>query len=249
MGMQYTILMQDLASECEIAHLKITAVATRLESKRKDTCNQLAEFAETMNIPFSFKIVMIEDMLDFNVNLLELNDDEQVAVYSPFLLSSMIVTPNRLEHLMREIRKINPFITLVSEVEANHTSPEFVKRFIEALFFYGAFFDSMSDHLADDEFNRKVMESIFYGQTIRNIVAAEGKERTVRQVGIDVWRAFFARFGMLEVELSDACLNEAKLLINNYDCGNSCMVSVDNKCFIVGWKGIPIFSVSAWKFV
>nr|XP_043616265.1 DELLA protein GAI1-like [Erigeron canadensis] len=192
---------------------------------------------------------MIEDMLDFNVNLLELNDDEQVAVYSPFRLSYLIVRSNRLEHLMREIRKINPCITLISEVEANHTSPAFVNRFIEALFFYGALFDSMSDQLADSEVNKKFAESVFYGEPIRNIVAAEGEERTVRHVGIDVWRAFFARFGMLEVELSDACLNEAKLLINNFDCANSCMLRVDGKCFLVGWKGVPIFSVSAWKFV
>nr|XP_043622964.1 DELLA protein GAI1-like [Erigeron canadensis] len=202
-----------------------------------------------MSIPISFKIVMIQDMLDFNINLLELDDDEQVAVYSSVLLSSLIVTSNRLEHLMREIRKINPCITLISEVEANHTSPVFVKRFIESLFFYGALFDCVSDHSADDEFNRKVMESILYSQPIRNIVAAEGKERTVRHVGIDVWRAFFARFGMLEVELSDACFNEAKLLINNFDCADSCMLHVDCKCFVVGWKGVPIFSVSAWKFV
>nr|XP_043623001.1 DELLA protein GAI1-like [Erigeron canadensis] len=247
-GMQYTVLMQGLASECEIEHLKITAVATRLEAKIKDACNKLAEFAETLNIPFSFKIVMIEDMLDFNVNLLELNDDEQVAVYIHFQLSSLIVRSKVLERLMREIRKINPCITLISEVEANHTSPEFVKRFIEALFFYGALFDSMSDNLADDDFNRKAMESVFYGQSITNIVAAEGEERTVRHVCIDVWRAFFSRFGMLEVELSDASLDEAKLLINNLNCG-CCMLRVDGKCFLVGWKGVPIFSVSAWKFV
>nr|XP_043622984.1 DELLA protein GAIP-B-like [Erigeron canadensis] len=37
-GMQYTLLMQDLASECEIGRLKITVVTTRVESKIKDIC-------------------------------------------------------------------------------------------------------------------------------------------------------------------------------------------------------------------
>nr|GFC74689.1 hypothetical protein [Tanacetum cinerariifolium] len=61
----------------------------------------------------------------------------------------------------------------------------------------------VSDCAADDYLNRKVLESVFYGQPIRNIVAVEGDERTGRHVTISVWRAFFARFGMLEVKLSD----------------------------------------------
>lgn len=191
---------------------------------------------------------MVADMLDFNINHLELEKDENVAVYSPFILSSLIVIPNRLEHLMREIRKINPCVIMISEIEANHTSPVFVNRFTEALFFYGALFDSMSDCLVNDDLNRKVLESVFYGQPIRNIVAADGDQRTIRHISIDVWRAFFARFGMSEVELSIESSDEAKLLISSFDCGNSCTLHVDRNCFIVGWKDVSIFSASAWKF-
>ncbi|GKB16496.1 DELLA protein RGL2-like protein [Tanacetum coccineum] len=251
-GMHYTVLMQAITSHCGwdiFECLKITAIGTRLESKLKDTCNGLADFAKSMNIPFSFDIVMLTDILDFKKDLLQLDDDEKVAIYSPYFLSSLIVKPNRLEHLMREIRKINPCITVISEVEANHTSPVFVTRFLEALFFYAALFDSVSDCLADDYLNRKVSESVFYGQPIHNIVAAEGDERTIRHITIKVWRAFFERFGMLKVELSDASLNEAKLIINEFDCRNSCMLRVDGGCFVVGWKDVPVFSVSAWKFV
>ncbi|GKB36563.1 DELLA protein RGL2-like protein [Tanacetum coccineum] len=250
-GMQYTVLMQALKSQCgwDIECLKITAVGTRLESKLKDICNCLADFAKSMNIPFSFKIVMVTDLLNFNKDLLELDDDEKIAINSAYFLSTLIVKPDRLDHLMRQIRKINPCITLISEIEANHTSPVFVTRFIEALFFYGALFDSVSDCSADDYLNRKVSESVFYGQPIRNIVAAEGDERTGRHVTISVWRAFFARFGMLEVKLSDASLNEAKLIITNFDSRQSCMLHVDGRCFVVGWKDVPVFSVSAWKFV
>ncbi|GJR19342.1 DELLA protein RGL2 [Tanacetum coccineum] len=250
-GMQYIVLMQALKSQCgwDIQGLKITAVGTRLESKIKETCNGLADFAKSMNVPFSFSIVMLTDILDFKKDLLELDDNEKVAIYSPYFLSSLIVKPNRLEHLMREIRKINPCITLISEVEANHTSPVFVTRFLEALFFYGALFDSVSDCLADDDLNRKVSESVIYSRPMRNIVAAECDERTIRHITIKVWRTFFERFGMSEVELSDATLNEAKLIINSFDCRNSCMLRVDGRCFVVGWKDVPIFSVSAWKFV
>ncbi|KAK1408365.1 hypothetical protein QVD17_40085 [Tagetes erecta] len=250
-GMQYTVLMQAIASRqrWQLKHLKITAIGTRFESKIKDACNHLAEFARSMNIPFSFKIVMIADILDFNVDILELDRQEKVAVYSSVSLSSLIVKPNRLEHLMREIKKINPCVTIVTEVEANHTSVAFVNRFIDALFHYGALFDSMAVCLADDELNRKVGEGVYFAWSIRNIVAADGDDRTVRHTGIDVWRAFFARFGMMEVELSDGSLNEAKLLIDNFEFGKCCTIGVDGRSFLVAWNGVPIFSVSAWKFI
>ncbi|KAJ0805948.1 putative transcription factor GRAS family [Helianthus annuus] len=250
-GMQYTLMMQAIASrsEWQLKHLKITAIGTRSESKIKDTCNHLAEFAQSMNIPFSYKIVMVEDMLDFNIDLLELDRHEKIAVYSSVSLSNLIVKPNRLEHLMREIRKINPCITVISEVEANHTSLVFVNRFIDALFFYGALFDSISICLAGDDLNRKVAESVYYDYSIRNIVAAEGDDRTIRHTGINVWRRFFDRFGMVEIELSSESLNEAKLLIDNFNCGNCCTLRADGRCLIVSWNGVPIFSVSAWKFI
>ncbi|KAJ0805951.1 putative transcription factor GRAS family [Helianthus annuus] len=150
---------------------------------------------------------------------------------------------------MREIRKINPCITIVNEVEANHASLLFVNRFIDALFFYGALFDSMSVCLADDDLNRKVAESVYYAYSIHNIVAAEGDDRMIRHTGIDVWRAFFCRFGMVEIELSGESLNEAKLLIQNFNCGNCCTIRPSGRCFLVAWDGVPIFSVSAWKFI
>ncbi|KAF5819163.1 putative transcription factor GRAS family [Helianthus annuus] len=249
--MQYTLMMQVIASRnyWQLKHLKITAIGTRSESKIKDTCNHLAEFAQSMNIPFSYKIVMVADMLDFNIDLLELDRHEKVAVYSSVSLSNLIVKPNHLEHLMREIRKINPCITIVNEVEANHASLLFVNRFIDALFFYGALFDSMSVCLVDDDLNRKVAESVYYAYSIHNIVAAEGDDRMIRHTGIDVWRAFFCRFGMVENELSGESLNEAKLLIKNFNCGNCCTIRPSGRCFLVAWDGVPIFSVSAWKFI
>ncbi|KAL4592401.1 hypothetical protein LXL04_005393 [Taraxacum kok-saghyz] len=249
-GMQYSVMLQDLASRCkkQLEHVKITAIGRRAESNLKDTGKRLADFAQLLNIPFIFKIVMVADMLDFNVDLLELEDDEKVAVYAPIFLSTLIVKPKHLEYLMHVIRKINPCITIIAEIEANHTSPVFADRFIEALFFFGAFMDSMAYCLANDDRGRRVAESVFIGQSIRNIVAVEGNERTIRHIGVDVWRLFFARFGMVEIELSAKSLVEANLLIDNFDC-ESCSIRVHGGCLLVDWKDVPMFSVSAWKFV
>ncbi|MFS7914686.1 putative transcription factor GRAS family [Helianthus anomalus] len=67
----------------------------------------------------------------------------------------------------------------------------------------------------------------------------------IRYTVIDVWRTFFCRYGMGEIELSGESLNEAKLLIKNCNCGNCCIHSRQWSMFLVSWNGVPIFSVSA----
>lgn len=75
-------------------------------------------------------------------------------------------------------------------------------------------------------------------------MAIEGEERTIRHVKLKVWRDFFAKFGMVEVQLSMSSKYQAKLILNNFACGNSCTLDMDGESLIVGWKGIPTQSLS-----
>ncbi|XP_057471956.1 DELLA protein RGL2-like [Actinidia eriantha] len=81
-GMQCTVLMQALAgqSECPLELLKITAVATKSKSKLEETGERLMGFANSMNIPYSFRIVMVSDMLDLKEDLFDLEAEETVAI-------------------------------------------------------------------------------------------------------------------------------------------------------------------------
>ncbi|CAK9152824.1 unnamed protein product [Ilex paraguariensis] len=249
-GVHCMILMEALVArhECALEHMKITAIGTKSKPKIEEAGKRLISFAESMNISFSFNVVMVADMLDLNEGLFVLDDEEAVVVYSIYLLTRMITWPDRLECLMRLMRNINPSVIVVTELEANHNSPVFVNRFIETLFFYAAFFDSMEDCMSDDEPNRTISESLYFIPAIRNIVAAEGEERTIRQVNINVWRTFFTRFGMVEMSLSKSALYQAELMLKNFACGSSCTLELDGKSLLIGWKGTPIESLSAWKF-
>ncbi|GFZ13912.1 hypothetical protein Acr_24g0001020 [Actinidia rufa] len=249
-GMRCTVLMQALAgrSECPIELLKITAVATKSKSKLEETGERLMDFANSMNIPFSFSVIMVSDMLDLKDDLFDLEAEETVAVNATCSLRSLLARPDRLETLMRVLRNINPCIVVVTETEANHNSPFFVNRFIEALFSYGAVFDCLEDCMDRSDPNRKISESTYISPAILNIVAAEGEERIFRHVNISVWRTFFARFGMVEEELSTSSLYQASMVVKNFSCGSSCSFHMDGKCLIIGWKGTPIHSLSAWKF-
>ncbi|KAG5607556.1 hypothetical protein H5410_029048 [Solanum commersonii] len=254
-GMQWTILMQALVthqfeseSSSSIKHLKITALCTKLRHKIEETRERLMDFAKSLNLPFSFNIVMVKDMTELKQEDFEIDDDESIAIFAQYILMWMLARPDKLDSLMRVIKGINPRAMIVIEVEANHNSPVFVDRFVEALFFYGAFFDSLEDCMKNDERNRTATELEHLSQGIRSIVATEGEERTIRHVKVDVWRAFFARYGMEEMELSMSSLYQANLVLKNFACGSCCTLEMNKNCLIIGWKGTPLNSLSAWKF-
>jgi len=251
-GGQWTILMQALESrhQCPIELLKITAIESGTTRHIvEDTGKRLKDFAQGLNIPFSFNIVMVPDLLHLREDLFEIDPEEAVAVYSQYALRVKIQQSEELETIMRVIRNLSPNVMVVAEIEANHNSTSFVNRFIEALFFFSAFFDCLEVCMKGDEKNRMIIESLYFSHGIRNIVATEGAERKTRNVKIDVWRAFFSRFGMVEKELSTLSLYQADLVSKRFPCGRFCTFDKNGQCLLVGWKGTPINSVSVWKFL
>ncbi|XWS31829.1 hypothetical protein CRYUN_Cryun23aG0109700 [Craigia yunnanensis] len=248
-GVQWTGLMQALAEgeHRRVELLKITAVGVAGNQKIAESGKRLESVAASLNLPFSFNVVYVEDMENIKEELFKIGSDETFAVYCPLVLRTMISRPSCLENLMRVMKNLNPAIMVVIEVEANHNSPSFVSRFIEALFFHSAFFDCLDTCLGHDVELRMRIESVFYNG-IRNIVAMEGNERIARSVKMEVWSAFFARFRMVELGFSDSSLYQANLVIKQFPCPSSCTLGRIGKSVIVGWKGTPVHSVSAWKF-
>ncbi|CAN0891051.1 DELLA protein RGL1 [Linum grandiflorum] len=151
---------------------------------------------------------------------------------------------------MKVVKDINPSIMVVSEIEANHNSSVFAYRFMEALFFFGAYFECIEACMDGETTKRTEVEEMYFGESISSIVAFEGEERTVRNVPLRGWRMFFERFGMEEMEIGSSCLDRAKVVIENVvGCEGLCTVEMDEKSLVVGWKGMPLHSVSAWKFM
>ncbi|KAK4282572.1 hypothetical protein QN277_013933 [Acacia crassicarpa] len=249
-GIQWTCLMQALAgrNERKVELLKITSIETAGQPTVEETAKRLKSFAKSLNLPFACKQVYVADMTEITEKQLGIEDDETVAVYSHSVLSNMVSRPACLESLMSVIRKIKPTIMIVLEEDANINSSSFAIRFIESLFLYSVFFDRVETCLKDEISARMAMEAIL-SERIRNIVAAEGGERTVRYVGIEVWRRFFARYRMVEIGFSEPSLYQARLVAREFAGGKFCTLDANGKCLTVGWKGTPVHSVSAWRFV
>ncbi|WCJ23329.1 GRAS family transcription factor family protein [Euphorbia peplus] len=249
-GVQWTGLMQALVSEsvCPLKLLKITAVGTMKKQSIEDTGKRLTSFAESISLPFSFKIVMVSDMLELHEDLFELEANEAVVVYSSYLLKRLIHIPGRLDYMMKLIRILNPSIMVLKEPELDSISPSFMNRFVETVPYFSAYFDCLEICLRRDDPSRKDIESLYFGEAIRNILCANGEERHIQHVKLDVWREFFARYGMVETQMSESSLLHAKLMAGKFACGNACSLELDGKNLFIGWEGTPLISLSAWKF-
>ncbi|XP_016555555.2 DELLA protein RGL1-like [Capsicum annuum] len=249
-GIQCTGLMQALAEQRDrpIELLKITAIGHQEKEEIEETGKRLQSFANSLNLPFSFAMVFMSDMKDLTAESVNVKEDEIVAVYCYTVLRTMICRQDNLDNTMRVIRGLRPAVVVVCEIEANHNSPSFLNRFVEAIFFYSVLFDCFEDCMDRDNLVRKRIEVYHIGEGIRNMVAAEGAERFTRNVKLDVWRAYFARFGMVEMEVSESSRYQAKLILEQFSHGSSCIVQNGGKALLVGWKGTPIKSVSIWKF-
>ncbi|KAK4282568.1 hypothetical protein QN277_013929 [Acacia crassicarpa] len=249
-GIQWTCLMQALAgrNERKVELLKITSIEIAGQPTIEETGKRLKSFAKSLNMPFACKQVYVADMIEITEQQLEIEDDETVAVYSPYILWNMVSRPACMESLMSVIRNIKPTIMIVLEVNANLNSSSFAIRFVESLFLYSVLFDCVETCLKDEISARMATEAIL-SERIRNIVAAEGGERTVRNVGIEVWRRFFSRYRMVEIGFSESSLYQARLVAREFAGGKFCTLDTNGKCLTVGWKGTPIHSISAWRFV
>ncbi|CAN0885365.1 DELLA protein RGL3 [Linum grandiflorum] len=253
-GVIWTALMEALANrgpDCVmIEHLRVTAIARIAERHQvEDTGKRLETFARSMNFPFSFHVVYVNTCLsDIREDVFRVAFDETVVVLCTLILRTLLGRPERLERLMRVLKNLNPTLMVVGEIEANHNSPVFVNRFIEALFYYSTYFDSLETCMHQDIEYRAVIEATL-SHGLRNIVAMEGNERTTRNVKLQVWRTFFStRFKMVELGFSETSTYQASLVIKQFQEWSSCRIAKDGEGLTVGWKGTPLFSLSAWKF-
>ncbi|CAN1806558.1 DELLA protein RGL2 [Linum perenne] len=250
-GEQWTIFMQALVSREEnpVDILKITSIGTIDKDTLEETGQRLIDFAKAMALSFSYKIVMVEDLTELKENMFEIDyEEESVVVLSDYLFSTLISSVGKLDYVMKVILKMKPCVMVMTEVESNNNSPIFVNRFVDVLFYTSAFFDCLEACMERDNPHRMFVESTIFGEAIKMVVANEGEDRGIRSVKMDVWRAYFGRFGMEEADLSFSCVYQAELVAKKLPSWKFCTVEVVEKSLIVGWKGTPTHSVTAWNF-
>ncbi|KAI4366776.1 hypothetical protein MLD38_022607 [Melastoma candidum] len=242
-GYQWPSFMQALATRPGGApFLRITGVGSCLESVC-ETGRCLAELAHSLYIPFEFHPVgeRLETLKSYMLNR---RVGEALAVTSVNRLHR--VPAICLGSLLTMIREQAPVITTLVEQEASHNETYFFGRFLEALHYYSAIFDSLDATFPQNSMQRTKVEQYIFGPEIKNIVACEGPERTERHERHDKWRKLMEGRGFRGVPLGDNAVAMSEILLNSFPKGGYRLIQ-DNGCLLLAWQDTAIVAASAWQ--
>lgn len=242
-GYQWPAFMQALAARSGGApFLRITGVGSCIEAV-KETGRCLTELALSLHVPFEFHAVG-EQLEDLKPHMFNRRIGEALAVNTVNRLHR--VPGNCLGNLLGMIRDQAPNIVTLVEQEASHNGPYFLGRFLEALHYYSAIFDSLDATFPPDSAQRAKVEQYIFAPEIRNIVACEGAERTERHERLEKWRKVMEGKGFKSVPLSANAVTQSKILLGLYSCDGYRMTE-DKGCLLLGWQDRSIMAASAWR--
>ncbi|XP_073057435.1 GRAS family protein RAM1-like [Primulina eburnea] len=242
-GYQWPAFMQALAARPGGApFLRITGVCPSPESVR-ETGRCLTELAHSLHVPFEFHPVG-EELENLKPHMFNRRVGEALAVNSVNRLQR--VPGNCLGKLLNMIRDQAPNIVTIVEQEASHNGPYFLGRFLEALHYYSAIFDSLDATFPPDSAQRAKVEQHIFAPEIRNIVAHEGPERVMRHERLEKWRKIMEGKGFQGVPLSANAVTQSKILLGLYSCDGYRLIE-DSGCLLLGWQDRAILAASAWR--
>ncbi|XP_062109421.1 GRAS family protein RAM1-like [Humulus lupulus] len=242
-GYQWPAFMQALSARSGGSpFLRITGVGSSLDSVR-ETGRCLTELAHSLQVPFEFHAVG-EQLEDLKPHMFQRRVGEALAVNSVNRLHR--VPGNFLGNLLAMIRDQAPNIVTLVEQEASHNGPYFLGRFLEALHYYSAIFDSLDATFPAESAQRAKVEQYIFAPEIRNIVAFEGPERIERHERLDKWRKLMEGKGFKGVPLSANAVTQSKILLGLYSC-EGYRLTEDNGCLLLGWMDRPLIAASAWR--
>ncbi|KAJ7971724.1 DELLA protein [Quillaja saponaria] len=242
-GYQWPAFMQALAARPGGApFLRITGVGPSMECVR-ETGRCLTELAHSLHVPFEFHPVG-EELEDLKPHMFNRRVGEALAVNSVNRLHR--VPGNCLGNLLAMICDQAPNIVTLVEQEASHNGPYFLGRFLEALHYYSAIFDSLDTTFPADSAQRAKVEQYIFAPEIRNIVACEGAERIERHERLEKWRKIMEGKGFKGVALSANAVTQSKILLGLYSC-DGYRVTEDMGCLLLGWQDRAIIAASAWR--
>ncbi|KAJ9562577.1 hypothetical protein OSB04_007737 [Centaurea solstitialis] len=242
-GYQWPAFMQALAARPGgPPFLRITGIGSSPESVR-ETGRCLSELAQSLHVPFEFHPVG-EELEDLEPHMFNRRVGEALAVNSVNRLQR--VPGHCLGNLLAMIRDQAPNIVTIVEQEASHNGPYFLGRFLEALHYYSAIFDSLDATFPADSPQRAKVEQYIFAPEIRNIVACEGAERVMRHERLEKWRKIMEGKGFKGVPLSENAVTQSKILLSLYSC-DGYRLTEDRGCLLLGWQDRSILAASAWR--
>ncbi|WCJ36217.1 GRAS family transcription factor family protein [Euphorbia peplus] len=245
-GHQWRHLIQSLATRAgkPPSRLRITSVGLCI-GRFRTIGDELMEYAKEFGINLEFRVV--ESNLE-NLKLTDINrSDGEVVVVNSILQLHCVVKESRgaLNSVLRIIHSLSPKLLVLVEQDSSHNGPFFLGRFMEALHYYSAIFDSLDTMLPRYDTRRAKMEQFYFAEEIKNIVSCEGPARVERHEKVEQWRRRMSRAGFQAAPVK--MMSQAKQWLEKNKVCDGYTVVEEKGCLVLGWKSKPIIATSCWK--
>lgn len=207
----------------------------------------LEKLANAVGVNLEFRIIS-EKTADVQPLMLGCLPDEAVAVNFAFHLHHIpdesVSTKNPRDQLLRMVKSLNPEVVTIVENEINTNTSPFMPRFVEALNYYSAVFESLDIHLAREIKDRINIEKHCFARNIVNIIACEGAERTERYEVAGKWKARMMMAGFTVYPLTSNVDKRVRKLYES--CGARYKLKRENGALHFAWQDKVLTVASAW---
>lgn len=247
-GHQWRSLLHSLANRAGCKpprHVHITGVGPCAQ-QLLEIGDELEQYACSLGLNFEFSVVE-SNLENLNAGDIKLVEGE-VLVINSILHLHCVVKESRgaLNSVLQKLHQLSPKYLILVEQDSSHNGPFFLGRFMEALHYYSAIFDSLETMLPRYDTRRAKMEQFYFAEEIKNIVSCEGPARVERHERADQWRRRMSRAGFQSAPIKKVTQAKQWLDQNMKVCEGYTVVE-EKGCLILGWKSKPIIAASCWK--
>ncbi|KAF1883921.1 hypothetical protein Lal_00038415 [Lupinus albus] len=240
-GLQWPGLFHILASRPGgPPYVRLTGLGTSMEALEA-TGKRLSDFANKLGLPFEFSPVA-DKVGNLDPQRLNVTKTEAVAVH--WLQHSLYDVTGSDTNTLWLLQRLSPKVVTVVEQDMSNAG-SFLGRFVEAIHYYSALFDSLGSSYGEESEERHVVEQQLLSREIRNVLAIGGPSRT-GDLKFHNWREKFQQCGFRGISLSGNAATQASLLLGMFPSEGYTLVE-DNGILKLGWKDLCLLTASAWR--
>ncbi|KAJ1378234.1 hypothetical protein SESBI_48065 [Sesbania bispinosa] len=240
-GLQWPGLFHILASRPGgPPYVRLTGLGTSMEALEA-TGKRLSDFASKLGLPFEF-FPVADKVGNLDPERLNVSKAEAVAVH--WLQHSLYDVTGSDTNTLWLLQRLAPKVVTVVEQDLSNAG-SFLGRFVEAIHYYSALFDSLGSSYGEESEERHVVEQQLLSREIRNVLAVGGPSRT-GEIKFHNWREKLQQCGFRGISLAGNAATQASLLLGMFPSEGYTLVE-DNGILKLGWKDLCLLTASAWR--